>query len=715
MRSRRTNRPPVKKRSASASRRRIVGTSPKRFNACACARQESTHTYWYIEHTAYANKKTRNAQQPWLSQKKQGIFPFIMSIVVASATDSPELVQREESNGKLARPAAADDVAALLQATLGAVSTEGRSQRERLLTVESIVAQLLEEVALLRRPARKEVSTQTMEGGPQAFENLQQRVATLEQLMHGGAPHLHPPLTRDSSTPTQGADGEAEEAERRRYQEWEKWKDEQMQFVGDDHQQGQRLLDSQPPPAQQSPLPAQQHQGQQMPQQVPQRQEIQQQHDERGPLSIGMGGSEDPTAVLIAPPSSPYGANEVYSPRQTPAAPMNSPPESRASRPPVRLQLPSMPPPLPSKRESSCVIANALTAPARLRANAQLPAGRQPGLDGPESIMERLQRCEASQADLFGWRTLFSDPLRAEIDSLRQVVMDLANRVDNLSATKMDHDIVQRWCTDLTSQVSSAVSALQDDFRDEKRQIEARLAQAQAQIAFMYESLSRKADREELSQLQVGPAPAPVPATGSEERFRALKESLMTRIAEMMELKADKSELKRLEEALYSHLKPRSATTTVAPLNDRISLMTPLMGAVADARTSALYIEQRASPQPQQARAIHHVSTASLASSPRAKHSRNPPRMQRPASAGKLSSSSTWPPSSISGDMCVAGAASPSASSSAATLLPEQNGLYGGRLVRPLSASPSAVSPFKTAKMTPDRQVTGSDGRLYRQ
>ena len=29
--------------------------------------------------------------------------------------------------------------------------------------------------------------------------------------------------------------------------------------------------------------------------------------------------------------------------------------------------------------------------------------------------MERLKRCEESQADLFVWRTLLSDPLRAEI------------------------------------------------------------------------------------------------------------------------------------------------------------------------------------------------------------------------------------------------------------------------------------------------------------
>jgi hypothetical protein len=633
-----------------------------------------------------------------------------MSIVVASATDPPKLIPPGLSSVKLARPAAADDVAALLQATLGAVSTEGRSQRDRLAMLESITSQLLEEISLLRRPARQEVSTQTMEGGPQAFELLQERVAILEQLTHGGAPHLHDPLPEGSVTASGlgGAvpNGESEEDELRRHQEWQKWKDEQMHFLSD-------CQEGQPPPL--PPPPQQQQHEEDRGQQEHQRQQPQRLPQQYGALSIGVSENEESSATLRAPPSSPHSTQDLASsPRQTPAAPMTTPPESRAARPPVRLQLPSMPPPPPTKRESSCLLANALTAPARLRAAAPPPAGRrQSGLEGPESIMERLKRCEESQAHLSAWQTLLSDPLRAEIDGLRKAVMDLADGLDGLNATKTDYKVLQRWCADLAAEVSSAVSALQDETRDETRQVEARLAQAQAQIAFMSESLSHKADREELSRLQGAPPAAPVAAPGADERFKALRESLMQRIAEMMELKADKTELRQLEEALYSHLKPRSATTTVAPLNDRISLMTPLMGAVADARTSALYNEQRSSPQPQQARAIHHVSTASLASSPSAKHSRTPPRMQRPASAGKLLNSATWPAVS-SDDMLVAGAASPSSSASAAHLLPEQAMFQGSRLVRPLSASASAVSPFKTPKMTPDRQVTGSDGRLYR-
>ena len=563
----------------------------------------------------------------------------------------------------------ATDVAALLQATLGAVSTEGRSHQERLNKLEKVIAALAEEVSRLKPPkARQEVSTQTNESGSPEFEALKARVNAMEQLLHGGVPQLHEAFSSvtNSAIPELGSSEQGEEEEQQRNEQWERWKEQELQAKEKPHWQADGpsrnsdvLRSSENAASLQSP---------------------------RGTGAMATPRAQS-TCELIAPASP-----------QLPAAPMNSPPESRAARPPLRVELPSVPPPPAMTRESSYLLATSMAAPARLRAEVLPRTERHPSVKGPESMLERLRKCEELHSYICGWQARITDPLRAELDGLRAASTNLANKVDILTAGKLDHSVVQIWCNHFAAQVGSIVSALQDEARDDKRQVETRLAQAQAQMASLSESIASKADREDLSRLEgsLGVLPTPAPRgdmNPGDERLRRLRDNLMKMHDELMERKADRSDLKMLEDALLSHMKPRSAVTSAVPLNDRFSLVTPFLGALADARTSATYQERRA------------------ALSPPPPHARSAPKMPRPASAGRLFGSPSQ--SGITEAMMMAGTTSPSPSITA-KLLPEESMQRhpepGARLARPSSAS---VVSYRKPALAPDRQITGSDGRLY--
>lgn len=111
----------------------------------------------------------------------------------------------------------------------------------------------------------------------------------------------------------------------------------------------------------------------------------------------------------------------------------------------------------------------------------------------------------------------------------------------------------------------------------------------------------------------------------------------MTRLADavfhlrdMVEAKADQQEVDRIESALLAFAKPRSGVTGTAPLHERLSLITPMMGAIADARTAGLNVPSMLD------------STAA---------GRRPPSARRPASASSLSKSGSaaWMPTMAHG------------------------------------------------------------------
>lgn len=78
-----------------------------------------------------------------------------------------------------------DDVAALLQMTLGAMTGEGDDMRGRLLELERNTTRIGEELAELKQKPSQDATTQTNESGSPAFEALQARVAELEKLLVG--------------------------------------------------------------------------------------------------------------------------------------------------------------------------------------------------------------------------------------------------------------------------------------------------------------------------------------------------------------------------------------------------------------------------------------------------------------------------------------------------------------------------------------------------
>ena len=274
-------------------------------------------------------------------------------------------------------------------------------------------------------------------------------------------------------------------------------------------------------------------------------------------------------------------------------------------------------------RESSYLLATSMAAPARLRAEVLPRTERHPSVKGPESMMERLRKCEELHAYICGWQARITDPLRAELDGLRAASTNLANKVDILTAGKLDHTVVQIWCNDFAAQVDLSYR----HFRMRHAMTSGRSKRGWHRHRHRWplcrgRSLRRR-DREDLSRLEgsLGVVPTPAPRgdmNPGDERLRRLRDNLMKMHDELMERKADRSDLKMLEDALMSHMKPRSAVTSAVPLNDRFSLVTPLLGALADARTSATYQERRA------------------ALSPPPPHARSAPKMPRPASAGRL-------------------------------------------------------------------------------
>ena len=98
----------------------------------------------------------------------------------------------------------ATDVASLLAATLGAISSEDASIRDRLQQLEASITELQN----MRHPEVKEATTQTNESGSPEFEALKERVIELERLLHHGSSAGY----QLPAEPDEEADEAAEEA-----------------------------------------------------------------------------------------------------------------------------------------------------------------------------------------------------------------------------------------------------------------------------------------------------------------------------------------------------------------------------------------------------------------------------------------------------------------------------------------------------------------------
>ena len=81
----------------------------------------------------------------------------------------------------------ATDVASLLAATLGAISSEDASIRDRLQQLEASITKLQN----MRHPEVKEATTQTNESGSPEFEALKERVIELEREYPGDFEKIH--------------------------------------------------------------------------------------------------------------------------------------------------------------------------------------------------------------------------------------------------------------------------------------------------------------------------------------------------------------------------------------------------------------------------------------------------------------------------------------------------------------------------------------------
>ena len=455
----------------------------------------------------------------------------------------------------------ASDVAGLLRLTLNAVSSEGASVRDRISNLEKAVTQLQ---TYSRPPAQQEASTQTtqatvatVESAAPAYDELLERVHQLENLMFHGRSAKWQQLQEHALQ-------EEEELEER--------PTDQTARRNDDSEQHRTIA-----PASEVPAPY---------------------------------AADSNTAVASAPRLA--AVDESSSPRG-PATPPPSPHGCFFDmQPSVHVEIPVLEPGATQEPGPSEEVTNLLrmeTAPLLARPAAVSPKGLD---DAP--IVARLARCEELLAQLSAWQASVRKPLHNELGGARKAIKVLADRLEVLGARKMDNETVREWSGNLSLQVASVVSALQAEARSNRDALESRLAKSMTNL------IGLKADRHELSQLKSN---VPNGSTHSSRLGESLRSSLrderVSRITEglvemqnqLMEKKADKEHVHRLENALLDMQKQRSGwaacRTGMTPvqelltdtdrLNERLSPGTPMMmGAVAEARNLGLNLLEPGRP-----------------------------------------------------------------------------------------------------------------------
>ena len=422
--------------------------------------------------------------------------------------------------------AAAADVAALLHLTLGAVSTEGATVRDRISALEAAVEELQ------HRPVLQDASTQTNVSDTPEFEALKEKVEQLERLMvHGNEGHevelLSVPVLKED-------------------------------VVVQPH-------DNEPP------LGSSSHSG----------------------LHHGVEGGMSRDTYFEqsgAEPSPDYFAESVGdSPTScSPRGPLPPRPPSAGSRltsrQRLRTDLPVLPPPPKPLTDARRAVEDRLVEAAPLLAREVEPL---PEALSDAPVLARLARCEAMTSQVSGWQTVVRGPLRSELNGMRRALKALADRIDQLTTLKMDHGAMQTWSQKIAAQMSENIVALQVEARADRDRLEGRLAHSEMLAQkLVNELLADKADLSDLDDLRANigsiqqtPKRAQPRSGGlsraDEERMMNLAESIL-RLQEMVEAKAESADLQRLEGALLAFARPRSGVTGMAPLHERLSLITPV-------------------------------------------------------------------------------------------------------------------------------------------
>jgi hypothetical protein len=504
------------------------------------------------------------------------------------------------SSASIKAPTSSADVAILLKRTLGAVTSASESRYKevsaQVQATEAKIAELTKELAAYQRPApQADAATQTNEGGSPAFEALQERVKSIEQALLGGTPGDIEQRRWAAATEELHAIGDATLA------------------AGAEHARGLQ------PTMVAAVSSASEHYSSQ-PHRTATTEEDAGITSGEGQQASGDLSSPSSASRALATGTSEASPPSVGSPQfRAPPAP----PGSRSARPPVRVELPVPPRPPPSRLE--------LRSPQELPAVAPLDLNElDAAMQAPLShapFATRLARCEALLADANAWQARASRPLRGELDGLRALAKRLADGLDALSAHQNEMagwaGGMQSWADDLSVSLKSALSALQQSANEDRETLESRVALAQVQLVAALEQLERKPDRDEIHALKLVGGGVGGEGGGSLAMHR-MHNALELKLMGVLESKADRADLRQLEDAVYDAARPRAGVTGAAPLHDRLALVTPFMSGILDLRTAAA---RRPSPPK------NSESSASLSSSLSLSNLRQASTPQRPTSA----------------------------------------------------------------------------------
>ena len=513
----------------------------------------------------------------------------------------------------------ATDVASLLAATLGAISSEDASIRDRLQQLEASITELQN----MRHPEVKEATTQTNESGSPEFEALKERVIELERLLHHGSSAGY----QLPAEPDEEADEAAEELAQ------------------------QQQANAEAPAAAAAEAPA-----------------------------------VAPAPIAVEPPESPDGSSHLRAPPPSPPTVLDG--SSRRAAVPQLHTTPQL------QGDTSRILSKKLSSAAHLgrRGSISKPAGLD---DAP--LLARLARCEQQLAQANAWQAEIRKPLRAELDGLRDAMSGIATIVDALGARAADNDTLRGW----SKEVASTVAMLQEEAVNDREGFERRLEQTQVQ-------LGTKADRSEMSRIraQIGSRPE-----SQQDSNAGADRAVLMRL---LEEKADRQDLQRIETALNSAMKPRSVSSGSAPMHDRLSVITQMGAAIADARSAGLTLHEPKDVnmrRPPNALALGPAKVNPSASQPQLKTG-NPNPNRRPASASivKLPSQDSAPKLAVLGSISWTPSANTEETltrmAAARTIRPSSAGVALGR---------TAEARFPASPNVKEEPIAlGSDGGIYR-
>ena len=378
-----------------------------------------------------------------------------------------------------------------------------------------------------------------------------------------------------------------------------------------------------------------------------------------------------------------------------PAPPPPSPPISRLNQPGrIRIDLPRV---QDGTNEQDSAIAHGTMAFLSRPGEYDAPL-REP-LVADAALLDRVNQHDAVHDSVSAWQSKVSHELHTELQGMRGAIEKLAHEMDTIIARKAGVDEVNAWSKLVSHSLDTAFESIGIETQEAREHMDAVLAQNQMQSESTLSHLSAsKVDRDELEEIRslMSQAAAMPEITG--------------KVAEVMEQKADRAELRRLSEAvIFASAGPRTGPVSAAILHDRTTpvIRSSAMDGVAQFRTAET-AEWRAATLLQAARAGR--------SSPRRKDARpSPPAKARPifedVTSNLASSQKTgtvWRPSSASTKL------QRSASSVATTWLPKD---HSATALSAKSKSSAALAlggtPISRGDSLILTQQLGRDGVLY--